>query len=140
GLSIIDTVRRSARPYDAVLGWVPALDAFRDVQLHPSAEVTPGVCIYRLDARLFFANADYVKGRVGEAIRAAPTETSWLIFDAQAVKHVDSTGIEALEDLTRELRSENVTLVVAKLHSRLIDDFEAAGLADAIGREHFYPT
>jgi SulP family sulfate permease len=140
GLSIVDTVRRSARPYDAVLGWVPRLEGYRDIALHPSAEVTPGVVIYRLDDRLFFANAGYVKGRVREAIRAAPTETSWLVFDAEAVNHVDATGIEALSDLARELRGEQVRLVVARLRSRLLDDFEVAGAVAEIGREHFYPS
>jgi high affinity sulfate transporter 1 len=140
GLSIIDTVRRSARPYDAVLGWVPRLDAYRDVSLHPSARVTPGVVVYRLDDRLFYANARYVKGRVHEAIRAAPTETSWLVFDAEAVNHIDSTGIEALLDLTRDLRHENITLVMARLRKRLMPDFEAAGVAAEIGPEHFYPS
>jgi SulP family sulfate permease len=140
GLSIIDTVRRSARPYDAVLGWVPRLEGYRDVALHPSAEVTPGVVVYRLDDRLFFANAGYVKARVREAIRAAPTETSWFVFDAEAVNHVDSTGIEALGELARELRDEQVTLVVARLRSRLLPDFEAAGVVEEIGRERFYPS
>ena len=37
GLSIIDTVRRSARPYDAVLGWVPRLQGYRDVAIYPWA-------------------------------------------------------------------------------------------------------
>jgi sulfate permease, SulP family len=140
GLSIIDTVRRSARPYDAVLGWVPRLEGYRDVALHPSARVTPGVVVYRLDDRLFFANARYVKGRVREAIRAAPTETSWFVFDAEAVNHVDSTGIEALVDLTRELRGEEITLVVARLRTRMHSDFEVAGLTEEIGPEHFYPS
>ena len=140
GLSIIDTVRRSARPYDAVLGWVPQLEGYRDVALHPSARVTPGVVVYRLDDRLFFANAQYVKGRVREAIRAAPTETSWFVFDAEAVNHIDSTGMEALLDLTRDLRREQITLVVARLRRRMLPDFETAGLTEAIGTEHFYPS
>jgi sulfate permease, SulP family len=118
GLSIIDTVRRSARPYDAVLGWVPRLDGYRDVALHPSARVTPGVVVYRLDDRLFFANAQYVNGRVREAIRAAPTETSWFVFDAEAINHIDSTGMEVLLDLTRDLRRDQITLVVARLRTR----------------------
>ena len=75
--------------------------------------MTPGVVVYRLDDRLFFANARYVKGRVREAIRAAPTETSWFVFDAEAVNHIDSTGMEALLDLARDLRREQITLVVA---------------------------
>ncbi len=140
GLSIIDTVRRSARPYDAVLGWVPRLDGYRDVALHPSARVTPGVVVYRLDDRLFFANAQYVKGRVHEAIIAAPTPTSWFVFDAEAVNHIDSTGIETLLDLTRDLRREQITLVVARLRSRMRPDFDVAGLTDVIGPEHFYPS
>jgi high affinity sulfate transporter 1 len=140
GLSIVDTVRRSARPYDAVLGWVPSVEGYRDVAIHPSALVTPGVVVYRLDDRLFFANAGYVKGRVLEAIRAAPTATSWLVFDAEAVNHVDSTGIEALLDLTRDLRSDGVTLVVARLRARMRPDFDVAGLTDEIGAAHFYPS
>ena len=66
GLSMIDTVRRSARPHDAVLGWVERLGRYADVSLHPSARVTPGVVVYRLDDRLFFANARYFKDAHGK--------------------------------------------------------------------------
>ena len=37
GLSIVHVVRRGARPHDAVLGWVPRLDRYGDVKLHPRA-------------------------------------------------------------------------------------------------------
>jgi len=140
GLSIIDTVRRSARPYDAVLGWVPSLGRYADISLNPSAQVTTGVVVYRLDDRLFFANARYVSGRVREAIRAAPSETSWLVFDAEAMTHVDSTGVEALEALATGLRKEGVTLVVARLRQRMREEFDLAGLTATIGDAHFYPT
>jgi len=140
GLSIIDTVRRSARPYDAVLGWVPSLGRYADISLNPSAQVTTGVVVYRLDDRLFFANARYVSGRVREAIRAAPSETSWLVFDAEAMTHVDSTGVEALEALATGLRKEGVTLVIARLRQRMREEFDLAGLTATIGDAHFYPT
>ena len=81
-----------------------------------------------------------MKGRVREAIRAAPTETSWLVFDAEAVNHIDATGMEALLDLARDLRQEGITLVVARLRSRMKPDFDVAGLTDEIGAEHFYPS
>jgi high affinity sulfate transporter 1 len=140
GLSMIDTVRRSARPYDAVLGWVERLGRYADVSLHPSARVTPGVVVYRLDDALFFANARYFNGRVREAIRAAPATVSSLVLDAEAVTSADSTGLEALMDLTRDLRREGITLVVARLRTRMQDQLEAAGVLDAIGRERFYPS
>jgi MFS superfamily sulfate permease-like transporter len=140
GLSMIDTVRRSARPHDAVLGWVARLGRYADVSLHPSARVTPGVVVYRLDDRLFFANARYFKGRVREAIRAAPAPVTWLVFDAEAVTLADSTGLEALTDLTRGLRRDGITLVLARLRTRMLEHLEAAGVLDAIGRERVFPS
>jgi high affinity sulfate transporter 1 len=140
GLSIVDTVRRSARPHDAVLGWVERLGRYADVSLHRSARVTPGVVVYRLDDRLFFANARYFNGRVREAIRAAPAPVAWLVLDADAMTHVDATGLDALVDVTKDLRHDDVTLVMARLRTRLEERFDEAGVLDAIGRERLYPT
>jgi len=140
GLSLIDTVRRSASPHDAVLGWVEPLGRYADVSLHRQARPTPGVVIYRLDDRLFFANARYFKARVHEAIRAAPTPVSWLVFDAEAVAHADSTGLEALTALATDLRHEGITLVVARLRTRMQDRFRHAGITETIGTENFYPS
>ena len=140
GLSMIDTVRRSATPHDAVLGWVEHLGRYGDVALHRSAQTTPGVVVYRLDDRLFFANARYVTGRVHEAIRAAPSSTMWLVFDAEALTHVDTTGLDALRDLAGELRRDGITLVVARLRGRIAEQFEASGVSEVIGPEHFHPT
>jgi MFS superfamily sulfate permease-like transporter len=77
---------------------------------------------------------------VREAIRAAPTETSWLVFDAEAVTHVDSTGMEALDSLAADLRSEGITLVVARFRTRMRDELELAGVVSTIGPENFYDT
>jgi high affinity sulfate transporter 1 len=127
GLSIVDVVRRSARPHDAVLGWVERLGRYADVAVHPSARITPGVVVYRLDDRLFFANAGYVKGRVLEAVRGAPGPVTCLVFDAEAVTHVDATGLAALSDLRAALRRENVELVVARAKAGLLGRFEESG-------------
>ena len=140
GLSVIDAVRRSARPTDAVLGWVERMGRYADVSVHPTATVTPGVVVYRLDDRLFFANARYFTGRVREAIRAAPGPVSWLVFDAEAVTHVDATGLEALIKLTQDLRKEQITLVMARLRTRMEAQFEDAGATAVIGRANFHPT
>jgi sulfate permease, SulP family len=140
GLSVIDTVRRSARPHDAVLGWVDKLGRYADVSLWHDARVTPGVVVYRLDDRLFFANSRYFVGRVREAIRAAPPPVNWLVFDAEAVTHVDSTGLDALDQLAKDLQREGIALVVARLRTHIEEQFAAAGVTETIGSEHFYPT
>jgi MFS superfamily sulfate permease-like transporter len=140
GLSLIDTVRRSAHPHDAVLGWVDRLGRYADVSLHPTARTTAGVVVYRLDDRLFFANARYFKARVREAIRAAPGPVRWLVLDADAITHADATGLEALLDVTNDLRRDEITLVVARLRTRMEELLEVAGALDTIGRPHLYPT
>jgi SulP family sulfate permease len=138
GLSVIDAVRRSARPHDAVLGWVERLGRYADVSLHPSARVTPGVVVYRLDDRLFFANASYFAGRVREALRGAPTPPSWLVLDAEGMTHVDSTGIEALASLIAELRSGGVDVLVARLKGPVHESLEEAGIVEVLGADHLH--
>ena len=81
-----------------MLGWVSKLGRYADVATYPSAKVTPGVVVYRLDDRLFFGNAGYFKGRVHEAIRAAPGAVSWLVLDAEAISYTDMTGLRRWRD------------------------------------------
>jgi sulfate permease, SulP family len=139
-LSVLDTVRRSAKPHDAVLGWTERLGRYANVELHPSATTTPGVVVYRLDDRLFFANARYVKGRIREAVRGAPEQVSWLVFDAEAVTHVDATGVEALEDLERLLARDGITLLLARMKSPLEARLEGTSFGATMSEERRFPT
>lgn len=135
----MDVARRSARPHDAVLGWVERLDRYGDVSVHPDATVTPGVVVYRLDDRLFFANATYVRGRVREAVRAAPTATRWVVFDAEGMSHIDAAGLAALEELFESLRDEGIALAFARLKQPMRERLSATKLDQRIGG-HLHPT
>jgi len=139
-LTVIDAVRRSARPGDAVLGFDAELGRFADVSERPEALVVPGVVVYRLEDRLFFANVGYVKRRMHEAVRGAPTATQWLVLDAEGLTHVDATGVEALGELTAELREAGITLVIARMRAALQRKLAEAGLVEQIGPGCFYPT
>jgi sulfate permease, SulP family len=139
-MSIIDVVMRSAKPHDAVLGYVERLGRWANVSLHPSARVVPGVVVYRLDDRLFFANARYFKGRVHEAIAGAPTPTRWLVFDAESLIGIDASGVEAVEQLVDSLARDEIGFAVAQLKHFVREQFDATGLSDRIGREWFFPT
>ena len=140
GLTILDVVRRSARPGDAVLGFDAVLGRFADVAEHPGARVVPGVVVYRLDDRLFFANARYVMSRMREAVRGAPTTTHWLVLDAEGINQIDTTGVDALGELVDELRTDGVTLVIARMHAALKNHLDDTGLTEQVGAERFYPT
>jgi hypothetical protein len=41
-----------------------------------------------------------------EATDGAPTPVRWLVFDAEALTHVDATGVDALTELIRSLQRE----------------------------------
>jgi sulfate permease, SulP family len=90
GLTILDAVRRSARPGDALLGYDAGLGRFVDVAQRPDARVVSGVVVYRLDDRLFFDNARYVMRRMREAVRGAPTTAHRLVLDAESIAHLDT--------------------------------------------------
>jgi sulfate permease, SulP family len=90
--------------------------------------------------RLFFANASYVKGRIREAIHGAPAPLQWLVFDAEALTHVDATGVEVLTELVRSLRAEHITFVFARLKGPMRQDLQDAGVLDLVGEERLYPT
>jgi sulfate permease, SulP family len=96
--------------------------------------------VYRLDDRLFFANAGYVKGRIREAVRGALPPVNCVVFDAEAVTHVDATGLAALQDIARDLRKEDIVLVIARAKALLKEYLDDAGLTREIGEERFYAT
>jgi high affinity sulfate transporter 1 len=139
-LSILHATSRSARPHDAVLGWVERLGRYADVSTHPSARVTPGVVVYRLDDQLFFANANYVRARILEALDGATGPTRWLVFDAEGVSTVDATGTEMLEQLLDQLTTMGIELAVARAKDPLLTALESAQLVDRIGEENLFPN
>ena len=85
--------------------------------------MTPGVVVYRLDDRLFLANASYVRGRVHEALRGASTVTTALVLDAEAITHIDSAGLIALEDLA--LGKDGIALHFARAKYLIRPDHRA---------------
>jgi MFS superfamily sulfate permease-like transporter len=138
-LSIVDVVRRGAKPHDAVLGWVERLGRYGDVSVHRHATIVPGIVVYRLDDRLFFANATYVKGRIREAVDGAANQVRWVVFDAESITQLDSTGVAALGEIIQELQGDGIGFAVARLKTGMRAMFDDAQLSDQIG-DRFFPT
>src|SRR5262249_33861381 len=63
-LSLLNFIRRAWRPHDAILGRVDNLKGYHDTERHPHARLIPGLVLYRFDAPIFFANADYFREHV----------------------------------------------------------------------------
>jgi sulfate permease, SulP family len=63
-----------------------------------------------------------------------------LVFDAEALSHVDATGIHALSRLNESLRSQHITLVLARLKGPTHQVLEEAGFLEELGEDHVFPT
>ncbi|MBK9179486.1 MAG: SulP family inorganic anion transporter [Acidimicrobiales bacterium] len=139
-LSIIDIIRRAARPADAVLGWAPDEDRYVDVSDHPDAGVTPGVVVYRIQDRLFFANAHFFKRRLWAAVDGAPKPVRHVVLDATAISDIDASAGVALREVNSGLRDRNIELHIARATVELQRRFDDLGLTEVIGADHVHGT
>jgi MFS superfamily sulfate permease-like transporter len=64
----------------------------------------------------------------------------WLVFDAEALAHVDATGVDALTELIGSLQQQDITFVFARLKGPMGQDLREAGVVDLVGKHHLYPT
>ena len=140
GLSILDLLRRVARPHDAVLGFVEGLAGMHDTADYPEVRVLPGLVVYRYDSPLCFANAEDFRTRALAAAASAEQPVTWFVINAEAFNDIDFTALAALESLRRELSDRDVVLGVARLKHELEVLLERSGFIERIGRSHVFPT
>jgi sulfate permease, SulP family len=140
GLSVIELFSRVARPHDAVLGEVPGLAGFHDVDDWEGAKTIPGLVIYRYDAPLCFANAENFKRRSLEAIAVEKHPVQWFVFNMEANVEIDITAIDMLSELRNELATKNITFAMARVKQDLYLQLEKAEFLKNIPAEHIYPT
>ena len=129
-----------ARPHDAVEGYVPGLAGMHDVDDYPSAEVVPGLLVYRYDSPLFFANADDFLTRALAAVDTSRVPVRWFVLNTEAIVEVDITAADALEELRSTLVQRGIVVALARVKRDLADDLAPSGLLDRIGPDRVFPT
>ncbi len=140
GLSILNLLRRVARPHDAVLGFVPGMPGMHDIDDYPEARLEPGLMIYRYDAPLFFANAENFVARALHSVDVNPDPVEWFILNAEANSEMDLTAIDALAALRRELAARGIHFGMARVKSETMNELEKGALLEDIGPENIYAT
>ncbi|MFF0268192.1 SulP family inorganic anion transporter [Kribbella sp. NPDC004536] len=139
-LSVLDVLRRVARPHDGILGYVPGIAGMHDIDDYPDARPVPGLVVYRYDSPLFFANAEDFHRRALGAVDAATTPVQWLLLNTEANVGIDITAIDALEALQDELEARGIVLALARVKQELRDDLQAAGFLDRLGADRVFYT
>ena len=85
----------------------------------------------RVDAGLFFANADHVRSVIRDA--AARGGVHAVVLDAETTPFVDVTAAEMLAGLADELEREGVELLLARDVGQVRDVLRRSGAAGALG-------
>ena len=139
-LSILDLLRRVARPHDAIQGFVPGVAGMHDLDDYPEADPEPGLVVYRYDAPLFFANAENFRERALAAVDENQDPVKWFVLNAESNVEVDLTALDVLDQLRNELESRGIVFAMARVKQDLRDALEAAGMVDKIGEDRIFMT
>jgi MFS superfamily sulfate permease-like transporter len=140
GLSVAEMLHRVARPHDAVQGFVPGLAGMHDVDDYPEATTEPGLVVYRYDSPLFFANAHDFRRRALAAIASQAQPVRWFVLNVEANVEVDSTALDAVEELRAELARRGIVFALARVKQDLAVALDAYGLTAAVGADRIFPT
>ena len=119
GLSLATLLYRASTPHIAVIGRISGSEHFRNVERH-GVETLPGVLFLRIDESLFFGNLNAVEARLASELERAPA-THDVVMVMSAVNRVDTTAMEALTDINRDLSSRNIRLHLAEIKGPVQD-------------------
>jgi high affinity sulfate transporter 1 len=120
-LAVIEFLWDGWRPHSAVLGRADNVRGFHDITRYPAAQQLPGLVMLRWDAPLFFANAQWFRKRVSNALASAAPPVRWLVVAAEPVTSIDVTAADMLGELDDELRAAGVQLGFAEMKDPVKD-------------------
>jgi len=119
GLSLATLQWRSSAPHIAVLGRLPGTSTFRNVERYET-ETLPHALLLRIDESLFFGNLQAVEARLSQELRQSE-QVEDVVLVMTAVNRVDTSAMEVLEDINRDLRERGIKLHFAEVKGPVQD-------------------
>ena len=139
-IAILEFLWDGWRPHSAVLGRAEGVKGYHDITRYPNARQIPGLVLFRWDAPLFFANAEFFKERILDAVTKSAAPVRSVVVAAEPVTSVDVTAADMLADLDNALRKVEIELRFAELKDPVKDKLRRFGLMAIFGEEKFSPT
>jgi high affinity sulfate transporter 1 len=139
-LALLRFVQLTSRPRVEILGEVEGLEGFHSVARHPTAKTLSGLLLFRFNAPLVFFNAPYFKQQTRAAVAAAGPDLKWFVLDALPLTQLDSTGLEAIEDLAQTLHEGGAELVISGRLTETKQWRKARGYAEEPAINRHFPT
>jgi MFS superfamily sulfate permease-like transporter len=138
-LSVLFLLYRASRPYVATLGRMPGSRAtFGDLARHPDADPIPRLVIVRLDAPLYFFNANVAKAQILGIVAGQVPEPRGILIDLAATADLDVTTTDMLFELVADLRERGTEVLVAQVIGTVRDRLRTTGLMAEVGEDRVY--
>ncbi len=135
-LSILMVLFRIASPHIAILGQIPETRFYRNVSRFPNAEQMEDVLIMRFDAQLFFGNAQYFKDTIEEIVKDRKDNLELLILSAYSITNMDSSGLHALEESLKFLKTNDIEFYITGVRGPVRDLFHKSDFINTLGKEN----
>ena len=132
-ISLVQLLRRAARPHVAFLGRIPGTRRFSDRERHPDNELIPGVLIFRPEANLIYFNVDSVRDTIAERVRAEAPPPKLVIIDFSAAPYVDLQSAHTLAGLADELTARGIRVHVVETRSAVRELLRREGVDAKLG-------
>jgi MFS superfamily sulfate permease-like transporter len=139
-IAVIEFLWDGWRPHSAVLGQVEHVRGYHDITRYPGARLIPGLVLFRWDAPLFFANAEFFHDRVLAAVASSPTPVRWLVVAAEPVTSIDVTAADAVCELDDALRAAGIRLWFAEMKDPVKEKLKRFGLMSRFSDRPFFDT
>ena len=135
-LSVVMLLYRASRPYIAILG-KRASGEYGDMGRHVDAQPIPGLVILRLDAPLYFFNANVARTQILAQTRGTPPPQA-ILLDLGASADLDIGTSDMLHDLVSDLRQANIDLLFAQVRGSVRRRMSKTGLSAYFGEDHIF--
>jgi high affinity sulfate transporter 1 len=139
-IAVIEFLWDGWRPHSAVLGRVDYVKGYHDITRYPDAHLIHGLVLFRWDAPLFFANAEFFRERVLDAVARSPTPVRWLVVAAEPVTSIDVTAADIVSELDETLHGTGVEMCFAEMKDPVKDKLKRFGLFTRFGEKTFFAT
>lgn len=138
-LSVTMLLYRASRPYVAVIGKLSGVRAtYVDLERHPDAETVPGLLMLRIDAPLYFFNANVARNAVLEALAGSDPRPSAILLDIGATADFDVTTADMIRQLVTDLHDQSMDVLLAQVKGPVRDRMRRMRLMDTIGEDRVY--
>lgn len=134
-LSLIALIVRASTPHIARLGRLPGSEHFRNVERH-AVDTLPHTLFLRIDESLFFGNLAAVESRLAAELAQAP-QLRHVVLVMSAINRVDTTAMETLCDINRNLGEQGIALHLAEIKGPVQDRLKRSPLWPALNGQVF---